>query len=276
MSINRAPEDERFDGASRFRQEWRWRAVVAAVGFAATTAGGVSVFVTTNGTGSAALIAMGAVCIVLAALWDRVKTVKGGGVEVELVQVAQRKLDAAKAADSRGDRSAAALLRAEADELLTLARPWAAEYEHVRGSLPSGPRRTALMEESVARARETAETRRAAGEPIDPRDVRAVFTSGNDGARVTALGFMQGDPDAVDLDIVLDVIGDSRSAFEQAHAFAVADEVSRRQSLEPASAKRLLDAAEAALATDRVQRSRSRRDSAESIVRRLQETAPPN
>jgi hypothetical protein len=248
---------------------------VAAVGISSSVAGGVAVFVTENGTGSAALTTTGALCVVVAALWDRMKTLKGGGLEVELLQVAQQKLIAADAADSRGDDAAAATLRAEAEGLLSLARPWAADYERWRRHLPSGPDRTALMGESVAQARESAERSSSAGEGIDPRAVAALFNLGTEGARITALGFMQGDPHAVDLDIVLGAIADSRSAFEQAVALSIADELSRQPSLDDETAQRLLNAARAALATGRVQRSRSRRASAEAIIRRLADRSSP-
>jgi hypothetical protein len=130
------------------------------------------------------------------------------------------------------------------------------------------------MEESVARAREKARSDRDAGDPIDPSAVRALFRSGSDGARITALGFMQGDPATADLDIVLEVVAVSRSAFEQAYALAVAEEMSRRSSLDRTAAERLVVAAEAALATERVRTSRSRRQFAESIVQNLRPNAP--
>lgn len=238
-------------------------------GVATLAAGGVAVYATSNGTGSAALVAAGVVCLVLGVMWDRVKTVKGAGVEVELLHVAQQKLVAANAADLRGDDSEAARLRAEAQQLLTLARPWATDYERWRESLPSGPQRTELMDQAVSRAIETARTSRDSGHPISPEAVRAVFLSGGDGARVTALGFMQGDPSTADLDIVLEVIAQSRSAAEQAYALAVAADIAQRPDLDDRTAKRLLDAAEQALVTERVRKSRSRRAYAESIVRRL-------
>jgi len=80
---------------------------------------------------------------------------------------------------------------------------------------------------------------------------------------------MRGDPSAADLDIVLDVIDESRSAAEQAYALAVAAEIAQRADLDERTAKRLLEAAERALATEHVRKSHSRRAYAESIVRSL-------
>ena len=125
------------------------------------------------------------------------------------------------------------------------------------------------MDQAVSRAVETARTSRGAGHPISAEAVRAVFLSGGDGARVTALGFMQGDPSTADLDIVLEVISQSRSAAEQAYALAVAAEIARRPDLDDHTAKQLLEAAEDALATEHVRKSHKRRDLAESIVRQL-------
>jgi hypothetical protein len=240
-----------------------------ALGLTATGAGGVAVFVTDNEGGSAALVAAGTACLLVGVLWSRVKTVKGAGVELELVDVAQRKLIAANEAESRGDELEAARLRAEAQDLLAVVRPWAAEYEHWRSTLPSGPERTRLMEETVLRAREKAKASRAAGEPVDPHAVEALFSADSEGSRVTALGLMQGDPDLVDLDLVLSVIDDSRSAFEQAHALVIADQLSRDPMLDARTRQRLRDAATAALATDHVRRSRTRRAYAEAIRDRL-------
>lgn len=246
-----------------------WRLGLAIAGVATLAAGGVAVYATSNGTGSAALVAAGVVCLLLGVMWDRVKTVKGAGVEVELLQVAQQKLVAANAADLRGDDSEAARLRAEAQQLLTVVRPWATDYERWRENLPSGPQRTELMDQAVNRAMETAAASRDSGHPIAPEAVRAVFVSGGDGARVTALGLMRGDPSTADLDIVLDVIAQSRSAAEQAYALAVAAEMAQRPDLDDRTAKRLVEAAGQALATEHVRKSHSRRAYAESIVRSL-------
>jgi hypothetical protein len=251
------------------REEQAWRRLLTAIGISMTMAGAVAVFLTDNEAGSAALVAAGASCSVIGVLWDRLKTVKGAGLEVELVGVAQRKLSAAHEAELRGDGVEAARLRAEAQDLLAAVRPWAAEYEHWRSSLPSGPQRTRLMEDTVAKARATAEATRAAGHSVDPLAIKALFEADTEGSRVTALGLMQGDPDAVDLDLVLGVIAHSRSAFEQAHALLIADQLARGDTLDTRTRERLLDAAAAALETEHVKQSRSRRSMAEAIIERL-------
>lgn len=155
MPARKEPTLKARPGLTREEQAWRW--LLTAIGVVITVAGAVAVFVTDNEAGSAALVAAGTACSVVGVLWDRLKTVKGAGLEVELVEVAQRKLSAAHEAELRGDGVEAARLRAEAEDLLAVVRPWAAEYEHWRSTLPSGPQRTCLMDDTVAKARATAE-----------------------------------------------------------------------------------------------------------------------
>ena len=261
--------DEGGDGPPQGLRRLGWREALAAVGVAVSVTGAVAVFESTNEAGSAALVATGVGCIALAALWNRVKSVEAGGMKVELVEVAQRKLTAAKDADLRGDRTEAARLRSEAEELLALAAPLAADYEFERGRLPPGPQRTARMEQVVDKARKEARSARDAGHPLDRNEVKKLFGSGKKGDRVSALAFMQGDPDLVDARIVLGVLAAPLSPFEETQAFAVAEALSRSPLLEPEVSRRLLDAAVAALEGDRLRSSRSRRSHAEAIRRTL-------
>jgi len=179
------------------------------------TVGGVAVFVTDNGTGSAALVTIGGVLVVAAGLWDRLESFEFGGAKMQLVK---RLRDRADEAEARGDTAAAAALRDEAQALLEEARPVAASYERLRESLAPGPERTAKLEGLVAEARASARQR-----AWDPAEVKRLFESGADGDRIFALGLMQEDERVRDFDASLTAIEHSRSAFEQYYGLALAE-----------------------------------------------------
>lgn len=189
-------------------------------------------FVTDNGTGSAALVTVGAALLVAAGLWDRLESLEFAGTKMQL-RVVERLGQRAEEAEARGDVAVAAELRAEAQAFLAEARPLAASYERLRDSLAAGPARTARLESVVAEARAAA---RRGG--YDASQVRELFKSGTDGDRICALVVMQEDESTRDFEIVLDAIERSRSAFEQWHALSLAQMMlpslpsDRRQELE--------------------------------------------
>jgi hypothetical protein len=126
------------------------------------------------------------------------------------------------------------------------------------------------MQEPVAEARAYARGRRDSGRPIDPDSVRAMFASGTKGDRITALSLMQGDPDLVDLALIVEVMRSADSAFEQTQAFVVAEQLSRDPSLAPEDARLLVAAARAALDSGDLRNSKTRRANARAIVERLE------
>lgn len=128
-----------------------------------------------------------------------------------------RKLAEAEVAERAGDRTRAGELRREAAGILASAAPVAERYVELRESGAPSSARTAAMEAVVANARQMARTM---GFTAD--DVRRLFRDGDDGQRISALAFMQGRPDAVDMDTVVEAIEASRSAFEQFQALRVA------------------------------------------------------
>jgi hypothetical protein len=130
----------------------------------------------------------------------------------------EEKLQQARQAAQGGDPERAAELRLEvADRMLdpsTLARA----YEKERRSPPSA-HRTARMEAIVASARLLGTS------GLSRDEVRRRFASGGDGDRVVALVAMQANPVLADVDVILEAIGNSRSAFEQYHALLALDAV---------------------------------------------------
>jgi hypothetical protein len=195
------------------------RVVLGVLGAGAFGAGTAAVFLTDNGTGSAVLVALGGILIVLALLGDRIESLGFGGAQVTLRAVAGR-LARAEESELRGDTEGAERLRAEAQMLLEAAGPIASEYNSVRSSMPSGPARTAAMEQVVARARQLALDR-----DLAPPEVAQWLREGTDEQRITALGLMQADPRLWDFDAVLLAIERSRSAFEQYHALRLAGQM---------------------------------------------------
>jgi hypothetical protein len=193
------------------------RVVVAVAGAGLLTAGGVAVFATDNGTGSAALVTIGAALLLAAALWDRLESFEFAGTKWQL-RLVERLRDRAAEAETRGEPEVAAALRKEAQVLLAEAHPIAASYEQLRDSLAPGPTRTAKLEDLVADARAAARRR-----AHDPAEVRQLFESGTDGNRIYALALMQEDERLRDFDLSLEAIEQSRSAFEQYYALSLAD-----------------------------------------------------
>ena len=192
------------------------RVVVAVTGVSLLAAGATAVFATENGTGSAALVSIGAVLLVAAGLWDRLETLEFAGAKLQLrvVEQLRRRADEAEA---RGDHTVADALRAEAQALLDEARPVAASYEQLRESLKPGPERTAKLEQRVAEARAAARRKQ-----YEPAEVQQLFESGTEGNRIFALGLMQEDERLRDFSTSLEAIEHSRSAFEQWHALYLA------------------------------------------------------
>jgi hypothetical protein len=93
-----------------------------------------------------------------------------------------------------------------------------ARYEELRATQPSGPRRTAAMEDLVRQARQLARSQK-----FTALDVKGMFDTGAEGGRLIALALMEGDPGLADLPSVLKGITASASPFEQFHALTVAN-----------------------------------------------------
>jgi len=182
-------------------------------------AGAVAVFATTNSTGASTLIAAGTVLMVVAVFANRVESFEGGGFKVQLHTV-ESKLELARQAEAVGDSERAEQLRKEAQLLFEAMRPMAAEYERVRSSEPGSRGRTAKLSELIRQARSMAGLDFVATDTINE-----LFESGGDGARIMALGLMQGRPELADVAIVIEAIKDPRSNYEQWQALRVCQQM---------------------------------------------------
>jgi hypothetical protein len=214
------------EGAKGSRSETMIRFAAAALGMSALIAGAFAVFVSDNGVGTAALLGVGVVLLIIAIFGNRVIKLRGGGVEVELAQVAVRSAAAqlevaATRAELHGDEEAARAFRAQAEAVLDLAQvasPAAQAYEQLRRTMGSGYERTAKQQEIVNQARAAVHEREH-----EPSEVRELFNSGRPGNRIYALGLMQEDPRLGDFSSIIDAIRGSRSAFEQYTALYAAE-----------------------------------------------------
>jgi hypothetical protein len=104
-----------------------------------------------------------------------------------------------------------------ADRSEEILRREAAEYERVRREMPRGRDRTSEMTRVIAKARTIGQQQKPS-----PEMLRRVF-DGSEGGRVVALALASATPDRDLVDIVLDGIRNSRSAFEQYHALRAAE-----------------------------------------------------
>lgn len=94
------------------------------------------------------------------------------------------------------------------------------DYEAIRAEMPPGPDRTFRMGTLMSEVRAIAGLVGATDELV-----RGLYASGKDGDRVVALTLLEAEPLPQCLDIVLDGISNSRSAFEQFQALRAAEEL---------------------------------------------------
>jgi hypothetical protein len=195
------------------------RIVVSALGIACLVTGAVATFVTSNGAGSAALLAGGLGLVVLAFLGNRLDLLKFGSFEAHL-RKANTLLRQADELEVHGRTDEADALRAQADRLLLEVAPHARGFEQLRRMEPAGPERTRHQYDTVHKAEQYARDHRPT-----PDAVLTVFNKGEDGDRIYALGMMKADPSVAHFDAILDAIEHSRSAFEQYQALELAEQI---------------------------------------------------
>jgi hypothetical protein len=231
------------------------RAAVGAFGAIVFGTGVAAVFVTDNGTGAAALLAIGAASLVLAVLGDRVQSVELGGVNLTIRDLARETFALAQEAERRGDDESAERLRKVGHELQDLARA----YGRLRGSMRAGHERTRALEHVMTEARQLAQS-----DALEPVDVASWFDEGTPEARITALGLMQGNARLRDFEAALDAIDDSRSAFEQYHGLRLAEMMVPQ--LTPSQRAQLTVVVERALRSFRVRRDSDRHSTGEHLL----------
>ena len=180
-------------------------------------AGATAGFVTDNGTGSAALVSIGAALLLPAGLCDRLESFEFAGAKMQM-RIVERLRDRAAEAEARGDAAVAAALR---EEGATAARRGSPDRGFIRTTarVPGvWPRTDGEVEQLVAKARAAARET-----PRDPAEVRQLFERGDEGERIYALGLMEEDERLRDFAVSLEAIEHSQSAFEQYHALYLAE-----------------------------------------------------
>jgi hypothetical protein len=95
----------------------------------------------------------------------------------------------------------------------------AQEYERIRATMESGNARTTLMTALVARAQQLAPTRGSG------QIGQQLFDKGSDGARITGIAVARKEPQRGHVEMVLQAIAESRSAFEQYHALRLCESI---------------------------------------------------
>lgn len=231
MTDNGSPPDSPNTAGDRLageRSETPIRIAAMALGAAALVAGAVAVFGTNNGAGTAALLGVGLALLVIAAFGYGIVKLRGGGVEVELAQVAVRSAAAhlevaATRAELHGDDEAAAAFRAQAEAVLELGAARGACRQRLR----------AVAADNGIRVRTNSTTAGDCGSGThgrprahhDPAEVRELFNSGKSGNRIYAIGLMQEDARLRDFAAMIEAIRGSRSAFEQYTALRLAEKM---------------------------------------------------
>jgi len=182
-------------------------------------AGAVAVFTTSNGSGTAALIAAGVVLIVVALLAERLESVEAAGMKlgIRAQAAAHVKEHAAEVAEGKGDLEEAERLRREAAELREIAAATGRTYERIRSHMGSGWHRTQRIEELLEDAMRTAPR------TSDAEIVRELFEEGSDGSRVVSLKLMQRHPRTANIPALCAAVAEPRSAMEQWQALSAAE-----------------------------------------------------
>lgn len=234
------------------------RAAAGLLGVGVFGAGVAAVFVTDNGTGAAALLAIGAAFLAIGVMGDRIQSVELGGVNLTLRDLARQTLGLAQEAEQRGDDERAARLRTLGKELQALA----SGYRRLRGSMRAGHERTRALEHVMTEARRLSQS-----DTFEPADVASWFDEGMPEARITALGLMQGNARLRDFEVALDAIDDSRSAFEQYHGLRLAELMA--PDLTPSQRAQLIVVTDRALRSFRMRRDSDRHMAAKRLLAAL-------
>lgn len=140
------------------------------------------------------------------------------------------------------------------------------EYEAIREKMPSSGQRTYLLTSLVSRAEQLVDSTGAAqvGERL--------FHQGTDGSRIVGISLARKDPQRGHIEIALDAISRSRSAFEQYHALRLAEQV--YPLLDPTARDRLSAAIKGQIGAYINTENQDRWAIAQDILRNLEKTAP--
>lgn len=200
----------------------RFVCLLAGVGL--LVAGLVGMFSDVDEAVLALVLAIGVLLLVTPSIVDRIRAMKLGQFEVQLVrQVAASARQAANTLQRLG-------LGRELDAYATV-------YTELRGPELKNVRAMVLdrIIERVAAA--------AVVEKFDRNEVKAMFREGTPIVRVLALGLMEGDPSLIDGEILVEAVSRSLTGNEQYHALRLArDEWNRLSPAEHAALRSAIDA----------------------------------
>ncbi|MDK3258505.1 hypothetical protein [Blastococcus capsensis] len=226
-------------------------------------AGAVAVFVSTNAAGTAALVAAGFALVAIGIYGEQIQTVKAGGLKLQLEEAAASQLEAAKDADAAGDRDTAARLRGEATRLLEASRSVATRYESIRATEESSSQRRERLKDLVQSEAQ------ALSDVIDsPEAVRELFSAGDEGYRIVAIGMMAAAPALADPETIAKAISAPRTAFEQFHALRAAQSLVDRFP-RPTGTGQVRDAIRTALSSEQFGRESDRGRLAQQVLEQL-------
>jgi len=172
----------------------------------------------------ALVLAVGVLLLITPSIVDRIRSMKPGQFEVQLVrQVAASARQAANTLQRLG-------LGRELDAYATV-------YTELRGpELRSA--RAMVLDRIIERVSSAAVV-----EKFDKDEVKAMFREGTPIVRVLALGLMEGDPSLIDGDLLLEAVSRSLTGNEQYHALRlVRDEWDRLSPAEHAALRSAIDA----------------------------------
>jgi hypothetical protein len=205
------PTETRSVGLSTTRQKLVSLAL-AVLGLALAATGVRAVFTTDSDSGAAALLTLGTILVLFAALGDRLESLRYGDLQLVLLRKAdeRRKL---------GDIEGAEVLKRAADTVGQRATRLGRSYEAVRGSMPAGDERTAIMESIIKEARKDAKALRA----DDQEEVLRLLWTGSEGARVWALGVLQVRTEFATTRAVLEAVQRPEQMFDLLHALILAE-----------------------------------------------------
>jgi hypothetical protein len=185
---------------------------LAVLGLALAATGVRAVFTTDSDTGAAALLTVGTILVLFAAVGERLESVRYGDLQLVLLRKADER-------EKLGDIEGAKALRRAAETVGQRAMRLGRSYEAVRGSRPSGPERTAMMDRLIEEAKRDAQ----ALDLDDQEEVLRLLWTGSEGARVWALGVLQVRPDFATTRAVLEAVQRPDQMFDQYHALKLAE-----------------------------------------------------
>ena len=206
------------------------RVLVVALGIGMTGAGIAAVFLDRGNAGAAALIILGSVLVLIAALGEQLDSLRYGDLEVVLRRRAVE-------AEGRGDPETAAVLQNAADRIGSRISATARSYASLRTTLARGQARTEKMEEVLAEARQEART-----SDLKQDDVLTAFWTGSEGARVWALGVLEEHPEMATTRVVLDAVERPDHAFDHYHALLLAQKWLELPTIDRRSRERVVTA----------------------------------